>query len=120
MPSDLQALCLVSRSWRHVATASLYRDVVLDTRVLNSQLLHFEQCLQRGALRNLRYTRSLHLCDFASIFGLIDSSYDSSNEEPLDVRDKDALDARYEVILRVLRLFPEHKLTTFRYVTGPS
>lgn len=94
--SDIQALCLVSKSWNHVATAHLYRYITIDIQSQESQLTCFEECMYRGAMSNLRFAQSL------TIYETVCSPV--IPEKP-----------RQEDILRVLQLFPDNKLRSFRY-----
>ncbi|KAL5116569.1 hypothetical protein ACEQ8H_005565 [Pleosporales sp. CAS-2024a] len=67
-PSDLRALCHVSRSWNRVATPNLYSHVTLDISSSHGQLAQFEACLSSNqrALQHLTFTRSLLLYEVKS------------------------------------------------------
>lgn len=107
-PSDLQALCRVSKRWNHVATTQLYRHITINIKMPRSRLGLFEECMYRGALNNLRCTQSLNL-------------YEVACSSDLDVYDQQGYlyeefeTMRQEAILRVLHLFPDNKLSSFRY-----
>ncbi|KAF1911901.1 hypothetical protein BDU57DRAFT_91241 [Ampelomyces quisqualis] len=107
MPSYLQAPCLVFTSWNHVAAASLYKGVMLDIRLQDSQLLRCEQCLQIGALEQLRHIQSLNLSGSAANLDLLADSEERESEL--------AECARQDAILRLLQLLPDNKISSFRY-----
>jgi hypothetical protein len=58
--------------------------------------------MYRGALIHLRYTRSLSLYDV--------------DEQGALAKETEAV--RQEDILRVIHLFPDNRLSSFRYVSG--
>jgi hypothetical protein len=58
-------------------------------------------------LKHLRHIRSLHLCDFTANFE-VESRTEESPSEEVEC-------ARQDAILRLLKLLPENKLSTFRY-----
>jgi hypothetical protein len=110
IPPDLQSLCLVSREWNFVATEFLYKKIFLHSRGEHDQLLRFENCLRIGATKFLRHTRSLSLYD-TTLFDERCLRYKYAYREEGAM---DEIIARQEAILRVMQLFPQHRLITFR------
>jgi hypothetical protein len=106
--SDLQALCLTSKEWNYIATESLYKAIIIDINIHNSQLGAFDACLHLGASRSLRYTRSLSLYDFPRKNDL------AEKKEKPNIREYIELLERPQAILRILQLVPENNLHTFR------
>jgi hypothetical protein len=104
-PSDLQALCLVSKEWNYVATESLYKTIVINIDVHNGQVGTFEECVRRGASRSLRYARSLSVYYFQQ---------EIDRELKSETRRNTEIFERSQAIMRVLRLIPENNLHTFR------
>lgn len=96
----------MSKSWNYVATEYLYRKVVLGVRSGSSQLAAFEACVELGAARHLRHTRSLIIYD-APDFALYYGHHDLE-DKPVDVL------AQQEAKLRILWQLPTNKLGTFQ------
>jgi hypothetical protein len=88
----------------------LYKSIFLHSRGEHDQLLQFENCLRIGATKFLRHTRSLRLYDttFFDEWCLM-YKYVYREEGAMD-----EIIARQETILRVIQLFPQHRLITFR------
>jgi hypothetical protein len=105
--SDIQALCLASKSWNHIATAHLYRHITINIQSQESQLACFEECMLGGAMSNLRFAQSLTMYETAC-FPELSTSDGQNPVEELET-------ARQEDILRLLQLFPDNKLCSFRY-----
>ncbi|RYN17825.1 hypothetical protein AA0119_g5965 [Alternaria tenuissima] len=104
--TDLQALCLTSKSWNCIATEYLYRKVVLEVRAQDGQLALFRQCVDSGARKHLVHTRSLSLLNLLPWeFGTV-----SSADRPMDEATRNAL------MSGILQDIPSNKLREFRYV----
>lgn len=112
LPSDLQALCLVSKDWNVVAKERLYTDIALDIRFHIGQLATFEQCLHRGALNHLRFARGLSLYD-APVYTKLATAEDHDKTTGGLIA-LQLLERRQAILSRILRLFPENRLDTFR------
>lgn len=103
---DLQALCLTSRSWNHVATRRFYANIVLDIQCGNYQLPVFLRCMKAGADRHLQYSRKLSLFDMPNRG--ISSQSQRSHNILHDAVERDRL------LLQTLQLFPSDKLRDLR------
>lgn len=109
IPSDLRSLYLASKRWNHAATVALYRKIVLDTSLPLDQLEKFEQCMHRGALKHLKDARDLTLYDASAI------GEQKIRGQPRARGSSQAISKTQEAVLRVLKLFPNNRMTTFRY-----
>jgi hypothetical protein len=65
--------------------------------------------MYQGALSNLRFAKSLTLYEITCSPGLRASDWQGSGREPERARQED--------VLRVLKLFPDNRLCSLRYVT---
>jgi hypothetical protein len=94
-----------------VATEYLYSNIVLDIRLRQGQLAHFERCLKLGASRHLRHARTLSLFDSDDLKNSSDFNLDIGDAERQTQHD---MLARQSTILHILHMIPDNKLFTFR------